>query len=72
MAPTWIGTGDLDLFYEESLDYAKRLREAGVACELEIVAGAPHAFDIIKRDTKQADIMRESALKFVRGLDLAD
>lgn len=45
LAETWIGVGDVDLFCEEDTLYAERLREAGVNCELEIVEGAPHAFE---------------------------
>ena len=44
---TWIGVGDIDLFYQENCEYARRLREAGVDCELEIVPQAPHAFDML-------------------------
>ncbi len=47
LPPTWIGVGTLDLFYEECLQYARRLREAGVAVHEEIVPGAFHAFDQI-------------------------
>lgn len=45
LAPAWIGVGTLDLFYQECLDYARRLREAGVPVHEEIVPGAFHAFD---------------------------
>jgi acetyl esterase/lipase len=45
LPPAWIGVGTLDLFYAECLDYARRLREAGVAVHEEIVPGAFHAFD---------------------------
>lgn len=45
LPPAWIGVGTLDLFYEECCDYARRLREAGVAVDLKIVEGAFHAFD---------------------------
>jgi acetyl esterase/lipase len=48
LPPAWIGVGELDLFYEEDLDYAERLREAGVACELHIEPGAYHGADAIK------------------------
>ena len=48
LPPTWIGVGTLDLFYEEDVAYATRLREAGVACELEEVPGAFHGFDSIQ------------------------
>jgi acetyl esterase/lipase len=45
LPPTWIGVGTLDLFYQECLEYARRLRAAGVAVHEEIVPGAFHAFD---------------------------
>jgi acetyl esterase/lipase len=45
LAPAWIGVGTLDLFYQECLEYARRLREAGVPVHEEIVPGAFHAFD---------------------------
>ncbi|OBI22564.1 alpha/beta hydrolase [Mycobacterium sp. E2497] len=47
LPPAWIGVGTLDLFYEECLEYARRLRQAGVAVHEEIAPGAFHAFDQI-------------------------
>lgn len=47
LPPTWIGVGELDLFYGEDLEYARRLREAGVECELVEVPRAYHGFDIM-------------------------
>ncbi|WP_118915270.1 alpha/beta hydrolase [Mycobacterium shigaense] len=47
LPPAWIGVGTLDLFYPECLDYARRLREAGVPVHQEIVPGAFHAFDFL-------------------------
>jgi acetyl esterase/lipase len=45
LPPAWIGVGTLDLFYEEDLVYAERLRAAGVPCRVEVVEGAFHGFD---------------------------
>jgi len=45
LAPAWIGVGTVDLFHDEDLAYAQRLRDAGVPCEVEIVPGAFHGFD---------------------------
>lgn len=45
LPPAWIGVGTLDLFYEEDLTYAERLAAAGVVVDVEIAAGAFHAFD---------------------------
>jgi acetyl esterase/lipase len=47
LPPAWIGVGTLDLLYNEDLEYAERLRQAGVSCSLEVVAGASHAFDLM-------------------------
>ncbi|GAA5054780.1 hypothetical protein GCM10023318_30150 [Nocardia callitridis] len=47
VAPAWIGVGTYDLFHDENLAYAQRLTAAGVACDLEIVPGAFHGFDIV-------------------------
>jgi acetyl esterase/lipase len=47
LPPAWIGVGTLDLFHQECVDYARRLREAGVTVHEEIVPGAFHAFDRI-------------------------
>lgn len=45
LPPAWVGIGTLDLFYDEGIAYAKRLRDAGVPCEVEAVTGAFHGFD---------------------------
>lgn len=45
LPPAWIGIGTLDLFFDESLEYAERLRAAGVPCEVVTVPGAFHAFE---------------------------
>jgi acetyl esterase/lipase len=47
LPPAWIGVGTLDLFYDEDLRYAERLREAGVECAVHVVDGAFHGFDQI-------------------------
>jgi acetyl esterase/lipase len=47
LPPAWIGVGGLDLFYEEDVDYARRLEAAGVRCELHVVPGMYHGADAI-------------------------
>jgi acetyl esterase/lipase len=47
LPPAWIGVGTLDLFYEEDMAYAQKLKECGVACELVVIPGAFHGFDVL-------------------------
>jgi acetyl esterase/lipase len=47
LPPTWIGVGTHDLFHDEDLAYAERLTNAGVPCQVEVVPGAFHGFDIV-------------------------
>ena len=63
LPPTWIGVGTLDLFHDEDLAYAGRLKEAGVQCELTVVPGAFHGFDAV---FPKAPVSRE-----FRGAQLA-
>ncbi|HEX5858251.1 MAG TPA: alpha/beta hydrolase [Microbacterium sp.] len=68
LPPAWIGVGTLDLFYEEDLEYARRLTDAGVPCELYIVPGAFHGFDAVFR---RADVTREFWLQQAQALGAA-
>ncbi|GAA4909957.1 alpha/beta hydrolase [Streptomonospora salina] len=45
LPPAWIGVGDIDLFYEEDLDYGRRLNGAGVPCEVHTESGMYHGAD---------------------------
>ena len=45
LPPAWVGVGDLDLFHAEDVEYADRLRAAGVPCELVVVPGMYHGAD---------------------------
>jgi acetyl esterase/lipase len=46
LPPAWIGVGTLDLFHDEDVRYAQRLRDAGVDVELHVVPGMPHGADV--------------------------
>lgn len=46
LPPTYIHIGAIDLFLEESLEYARRLTRAGVPVELHVWPGAFHAFGV--------------------------
>jgi acetyl esterase/lipase len=47
LPPTWLGVGDVDLFYAEAKTYAERLEAAGVPVETHYAKGAPHVFEVM-------------------------
>ncbi|UDY23547.1 alpha/beta hydrolase [Nocardioides sp. Kera G14] len=69
LPPTWIGVGDLDLFYEEDTGYAQRLKAAGTAVDLRIEPGMYHAADYLKHTSPSMRAFRQSMFDAVgRGL----
>jgi acetyl esterase/lipase len=62
---TYIDIGDLDIFRDEDITYARRLADAGVATELHLHPGCPHAFETLAR---KADVSRRAIADRVRRL----
>ena len=54
LPPTYLCVGALDGFSDEDIDYAVRLRHAGVPTELHVYDGAPHGFDSLTPGTTVA------------------
>ncbi|WP_204263194.1 alpha/beta hydrolase fold domain-containing protein [Geodermatophilus normandii] len=46
LPPAWIGVGDLDLFHDEDVAYARRLEAAGVPVDLHVERGMYHAAEL--------------------------
>lgn len=49
---TFIGVGSVDLFHDEDVEYASRLRKSGVEVRLCLVPGAYHGFDSLAPETE--------------------
>ncbi|WAL68706.1 alpha/beta hydrolase [Amycolatopsis cynarae] len=60
LPPTFIGVGELDVFRDENLDYAARLRTHGVPVELHLYPGAYHAFDLFAPQSQLAESLRHA------------
>jgi acetyl esterase/lipase len=58
MPPTWVYASDIELFHDEDVEYAARLRSADVDTTLEIVPGVPHAVESTAPDTEPARKIR--------------
>jgi acetyl esterase/lipase len=72
LPPAWIGVGTRDLFHDEDVAYAQRLIDAGVECELDIVDGMIHGFDMLVprgEATRAFHASQDAFLRSVLGLD---
>ena len=68
LPPTYIMVGEMDLFRDENIEYARRLMAAGIAVDLALFPGAPHGFDMLVPDaavSKRALQHQMSALRQV-------
>jgi triacylglycerol lipase len=70
LPPTLMLTGSLDLFFDEDLDYARRLVDAGVPVELHSYAGAIHAFNVVAEAQVSQAFTRDLVGGIARLLDL--
>lgn len=45
LPPLYMDVGELDMYANEDIQYAERLRKSGISVELHVFPGCPHAFD---------------------------
>jgi acetyl esterase len=72
VAPAWLGLAECDPLVDEGVQYADRLRMAGVAVDLEIYRGVVHEFIKMGRAIPQAaqahqDAARALQKAFMKG-----
>ncbi|MBN9682317.1 MULTISPECIES: alpha/beta hydrolase [unclassified Corallococcus] len=68
LPPAFIAVGSLDVFFDESMDYARRLSRAGVPVELHVYPGAIHGFDAIPNAWMSMSFKRELNDALTRAL----
>jgi len=66
LPPAYLAVGDIELFFAENQDYARRLAEAGTEVHLDVVPGAPHGFENWGRDTAPARALMKRARGWLR------
>ncbi len=64
----WIGVGDLDLFMEEDITYAKRLQAQGITAQLRIEPGMYHGADYCTWSAAMRDFRSEAVSALGRAL----
>jgi acetyl esterase/lipase len=66
LPPAYLAVGSLDLFLDENIEYAQRLLQAGVTCELHVYPGVIHGWEGIVPQaavTRRFIEERENALR---------
>lgn len=66
LPPTWIGIGDIDLFYQEDKAYAQRLQAAGVEVTFDEVPKAFHGFEILGCKTPIAQAFLKKSREWLK------
>jgi acetyl esterase/lipase len=72
LPPTWIDVGELDSLRDESVDYALRLMQAGVATDLHVYPAVFHAWEVFVPDAEvsaRVKVERVAALRRAFGLE---
>ena len=68
LPPTFIDVGELDLFRDEDIEFAKRLLQAGVTTELHVYPGAYHASESF---APEAELSKQIWTKGIEALKRA-
>jgi acetyl esterase/lipase len=67
LAPAYIEVGSLDVFRDESIDYAQRLLKAGVDAELRVHLGSPHGHDWMTLGAPLGDRWTADRIRVITG-----
>ncbi|MFJ3778948.1 alpha/beta hydrolase [Streptomyces sp. NPDC090075] len=68
LPPAYIEVGELDIFRDEDVAYARRLAATGTSVELHVHPGCPHAFDHLAPGSDVARRARADRLRVLAGL----
>ncbi|OQD74165.1 hypothetical protein PENDEC_c012G02290 [Penicillium decumbens] len=68
LPPTFVDTGDCDIFRDEDIDYASTLWKGGVSTELHVWPGCWHGFDVFVPDAPISRRARSARSAWLRRL----
>jgi acetyl esterase/lipase len=68
LAPAYVEVGELDIFRDEDIEYARRLSRAGVSTELHVHPGLPHGYDVVAGATAVGRRSRADRVRVIQSL----
>jgi acetyl esterase/lipase len=69
LPPAFVSVGSVDGFRDEDVDYALRLNQAGVPCELHVYPGAPHGYQYAADSHVARQSKRDAAAWLARQIE---
>ena len=68
LPPAFIDVGELDMFRDEDIDFAKRLAEAGIQVEFHLWPGAYHASEVFAPEAKLSQTIWNTRIAAIKRL----
>lgn len=68
LPPAYIDVGELDLFRDEDLEYARNLGKGGVSCELHLVPSVPHAYEGFAPESDVARFIMDKREQVIKSI----
>lgn len=68
LAPAYIEVGELDIFRDEDVDYAKKLWQSGISVELHVHPGVQHAFEQVARSAQVTQRSMADRIRVLQSL----
>ncbi|CAK4032337.1 alpha beta hydrolase [Lecanosticta acicola] len=68
LPPAYIDVGGLDLFRDESIEYARTLGKGGVSVELHVIPNAPHAFEGFAPEAEISRFVMDMREKVIKSI----
>ena len=68
LPPVYIEVGDLDIFYAEDVEFARRIRAAGGDVQLHLRPGCPHGYEVVAPRSSVARLAMQQRYDFLQAL----
>ncbi|OAP59564.1 hypothetical protein AYL99_06862 [Fonsecaea erecta] len=68
LPPTYIDVGDLDIFRDEDLEYARRIAAANIHVELHVYPGIPHGFEMLAPAISTTALAMANRIKAIKSV----
>lgn len=67
LPPTYVDVGELDIFRDEDVDYARRIASTGTPVELHLHPAVPHAYEVFAPTAEVSRRTRADRLRWMTG-----